>query len=388
MSDLIEGNRIDLLRAGPEYFPALEAALDAAHTEIYVETYIFEDDITGRRIAHALMRAARRGVTTHLLIDGFGSKDLSEELQGELRDAGVRLLKYRPEISPWTLRRERLRRMHRKIVVVDAQVALVGGINVIDDEHTPHQVPPRFDYAVRIEGPLLEEIYPVVVRLWTLVVWTQFRERWPQQELPSPGSKRCGTQRAAFVVRDNLRHRNDIESAYLDAINGARSEILIACAYFFPGRSFRRALADAAARGVRVMLLLQGRVEYVLLHYAARALYGRFLDAGIEIHEYHRSFLHAKVAVIDGRWSTVGSSNIDPMSLLLAREANVVVDDAGFARELRQSLAEAMARGARRVEPANWKKQPLPSRVITWICYELVRFLTGWSSYGRATEFK
>ena len=387
MTGFVSGNRIKLLRTGTEYFPALEAAFDAARREICIETYIFEDDITGRRIAQALMRAARRGVAIHVLLDGFGSKDLGEELLQEMGSCGVRVLKYRPDISPWTLRRERLRRMHRKIVVIDARVAFVGGINVIDDMHTPRQTPPRFDYAVRIEGPLLADIYPVVTRLWTLVMWTQLHQRW-HNPATSIHAWRCGKQRAAFVVRDNFRHRKDIENAYLDAIARAKSEIMIASAYFFPGRSFRRALVDAAARGVRVILLLQGRVEYVLLHYAARALYGAFLAAGIEIHEYRRSFMHAKVAVVDDRWSTVGSSNIDPMSLLLAREANVVIDDAGFARELRRSLNDAMEKGAHQVHRASWKKQPLQARVMNWICYELVRFLTGWSSYGRAREFR
>jgi len=390
MSGFVPGNRIDLLRTGAEYFPALIAACDAAEREIYLETYIFEDDATGRRVAAVLSRAALRGVIVHVMIDGFGSKDLGDEFLRALEQDGVRVLKYRPDISPWTLRRERLRRLHRKIVVVDAKIAFVGGINIIDDMHTPKQIPPRFDYAVRIEGPLLADIYPVVTRLWTRVTWTQFRRLWRQRPETVIQADGCGTQRAAFVIRDNLQHRNDIENAYLDAIACAKSEIVIACAYFFPGRSFRRALVEAAARGVRVVLLLQGRVEYMLLHYAARALYRRFLDAGIEIYEYHRSFLHAKVAVIDNRWATVGSSNIDPMSLLLAREANVVIDDAGFASELRLSLNEAIETGAQQVQRSSWERQShsLSLRVMTWICYWLVRFLTGWSSYGRAQEFK
>ncbi len=386
MNEFVSGNRIDLLRAGTEYFPALEAACDEAVREIYLETYIFEDDTTGQRIAEALMRAARRGVVVYVMIDGFGSKDLGDDFLLALREAGVRVLIYRPQISPWTLRRERLRRLHRKIVVVDAQLAFVGGINIIDDMHTPKQVPPRFDYAVRVEGPLLEQIHESVVNVWTLVMWTQFRRRGPAHSIPVHAAP-CGNRRGAFVVRDNVRHRNDIESAYLDAVARAGTEVLIANAYFFPGMSFRRALADAAARGVRVVLLLQGRVEYVLLHYASRALYRYFLDAGVEIYEYHRSFLHAKVAVVDGCWSTVGSSNIDPMSLLLAREANVMIDDADFARELTASLNDAMALGAVRVDAASWQRQSLPARMMTWICYELVRFLTGWSSYGRAREF-
>ncbi len=386
MTEFVGGNRISLLTSGSEYFPALEAALDAAQREIHMETYIFEDDVAGRRIAAALQRAARRGVTTHLLVDGYGSRALNPDLIGGMQSAGIRYLVYRPDIAPWTFQRHRLRRMHRKLVVIDARVAFVGGINIIDDMHTPGQTPPRFDYAVRIEGPLLRDIHPIAKKLWTLVEFTQLGQDWHPHVPLVAADHPLGRQRAAFLVRDNLRHRSDIEDAYLAAIAGARSEILIASSYFFPGQAFRRALMDASARGIRVVLLLQGRVEYVLLHYAARALYGAFLDAGIEIHEYKKSFLHAKVAVIDRRWATVGSSNIDPLSLLLAREANVIVDDREFATGLRQSLAAAMAAGAHQILRENWKAQPLPKRFAMWLGYGLARILVGISGYGRTGE--
>ena len=390
MTDFVSGNRIVLLRNGTEYFPALEHAFDAATREIHLQTYIFHEDDTGRRIAAALSRAAQRGVAVCLLIDGFGSKDLREEFLREMMAAGVQVLKYRPQVSPWTLRRERLRRLHSKVAVVDAGIAFVGGINIIDDMDTPRQVPPRYDYAVRVEGPVIAQIYPVVTRHWTLARWAQVHRRWPRRAAVALRAEPRAGQRAAFVVRDNLRHRTDIENAYLHAIARASKEILIANAYFFPGRNFRHALIEAAARGVRVHLLLQGRVEYMLLHYAVRALYQLFLNAGIEIHEYHRSFLHAKVAVIDSHWATVGSSNIDPMSLLLAREANIVIDDAAFAAELHHSLVEAIESGAHKISRETWQREShaLPMRVMTWICYGLVRFLTGWSSYGRAREFR
>ncbi len=388
MTAFVPVNCIELLRSGTEYFPALEAACDAAAAEVYLETYIFEDDATGRRVAAALTRAAQRGVLVNLLIDGFGSKGLSGRFVSGLQRSGVNVLTYRPAISPWTFRRERLRRLHCKIAVIDARIAFVGGINIIDDMHTPGQIPPRFDYAVRVEGPLLADIYPVVTRLWLIAMWAQLHRRWPRDSRVPLQAAPCGSQRAAFVIRDNLRHRRDIETAYLEAIENAQTEIIIANAYFFPGLSFRHALVDAAKRGVRVILLLQGRVEYMLLHYASHALYGRFLEGGIQIYEYHRSFLHAKVAVIDRRWATVGSSNIDPMSLLLGREANVVIDDVGFAHELRSSLSEALELGARPLERSHWEKRSLPARTMMWICYALARFLTGWSSYGRSQEFK
>ena len=387
MTEFVSGNHITLLRSGVEYFPALAAEFDAAQREIHLETYIYEDDVAGRTIADALARAAQRGVATYVMVDGFGSKDLNPELIEGLRAAGVRFLVYRPNISPWTFRRSRLRRMHRKVAVIDARVAFVGGINIIDDMDTPKHTPPRFDYAVRIDGPLVARIHPPVKWLWALVTATQFKSARPRFRDLGPFTVARGGQRAAFVIRDNFAHRREIEQTYLAAIKGARSEILIACAYFFPGLSFRRALMEAAARGVRVVLLLQGRVEYVLLHYASRALYGAFLDAGIEIHEYHRSFMHAKVAVIDRHWSTVGSSNIDPFSLLLAREANVVIEDDGFAGQLRDSLLEAITGGAVQVRRESWSTQPLGVRVVTWMSYGVARLLTGLFVYGRARDF-
>ena len=387
MTEFVSGNCITLLRNGVEYFPALAAEFDAAQREIHLEAYIFEDDDAGRTIAAALARAARRGVAAYVLVDGFGSKDLGSDLIEGLRAAGVRFLFFRPNISPWTMRRARLRRMHRKVAVIDARVAFVGGINVIDDMDTPKHTPPRFDYAVRIDGPLVARIHRMVKRLWALVTATQFKSTSPGLRDLGPFTVPRGGQRAAFVVRDNVAHRRDIEQAYLAAIRRARSEIVIASAYFFPGQSFRHALMDAAARGVRVSLLLQGRVEYVLLHYASRALYGAFLDAGIEIHEYRKSFMHAKVAVIDRHWATVGSSNIDPFSFLLAREANVVIEDDGFAGQLRESLLAAMTKGAVQVRRESWAAQPLAVRALTWTSYGLARFLTGVFAYGRAREF-
>ncbi|MGH8619168.1 MAG: cardiolipin synthase ClsB [Burkholderiales bacterium] len=385
----VPGHRLTLLTNGVEYFPALEAALDAATTEVFLETYIFADDATGRRIAAALTRAARRGVAVHVLIDGFGSHAYHwPELLDLLEKGGVRAFIFRPKISPLTLRRSRLRRLHRKLAVIDGRVGFVGGINVIDDMDTPRQTPPRYDYAVRVEGPLLADMHAEVVRLWQMVLWTQFGRRTAYEPAAAPVTAAAGAQRAAFVVRDSFRHRSDIEDAYLAAIAGAQREIVIACAYFFPGRHFRRALREAAKRGVRVVLLLQGRIEYLIMHYASRALYGSFLRWGIEIHEYHKSFLHAKVAVIDGAWATVGSSNIDPFSLLLAREANIVVDDAGFAGELHASLDIALQAGATRLERRDWRRQSWVTRVLMWLFYGLARVMTGMSGYARTNEFE
>jgi len=385
----LPGNRLTLLRSGVEYFPALEAAIGEAKREVFLETYIFAGDHTGMRIAKALCEAARRGAAVRVLVDGFGSTDMPEALRNELLEAGVRLLVFRPEIWRARFRRDRLRRLHRKLAVADARVAFVGGINIIDDMHTPRQTPPRYDYAVKVEGPLVAPIQDAAVRLWNRIARVNLEHglrvshpiRTGGHSIPHHAS-RPGGQRAALVVRDNVRHRRDIEEAYLAAIKLAREEIVIANAYFFPGIRFRRALADAATRGVRVILLLQGRVEYVLLHYASRALYGTLLEAGVQIYEYHRSFMHAKVAVIDEHWATVGSSNIDPFSLLLAREANIVVEDRAFSAELRGRLREDMEKGARVVAKTRWFRKPLWRRIPIWIGYGLARFTIGMFGLG------
>ena len=377
------GNAILLLRNGAEYFPALIAAIDAAEQEVWLETYIFADDASGRAIAAAFVRAAQRGVMVRVLVDGWGARQfLTPSLAAFLSSGGVHLMKYRPEVAPWQFRSHRLRRLHRKICQVDGRVAFVGGINLIDDMNTPRHKPPRVDFAVRVEGPMLAPIVMTMQRLWALVELTQL-DMSDVPLFPVPiATQDAGTQTAKFAIRDNLGHRQDIEHDYMAAILTAKKEILIATAYFFPGIHFRRALTAAAQRGVQVTLLLQARVEYRLLHYASRALYGQLLDAGIRIQEYHRSFLHAKVAVVDDHWATVGSSNIDPYSLLMAREANVFVRDPYFADQLRLELVQMIADGARPMAAERWAGRGLVERALTWVAYGIVRIGMGVLGYG------
>lgn len=381
-ADFLPGNHLELLESGTEYFPALLAAIAAASSEIYLETYIFAADATGRSVVAALAAAARRGVAVQVLVDGFGARDFPQGLGQSLLASGALVEVYRPELARLKMRRHRLRRLHRKLAVIDGRIAFVGGINVIDDDGAPHPVP-RFDYAVRVAGPLVPAIHASMRHLWRLVGWAKLRRRPPS--MPAnvwKGDVLAGTMTAALIIRDNLRHRSDIEDAYLAAIAEARTEVLVASAYFLPGRRFRHALLDAAARGVAVSIVLQGRVEYALLHYATQALYRNLLDGGVRIFEYHAGFLHAKVAAVDGCWATVGSSNIDPFSLLLAREANLVVQDAGFAAQLRASLQRVIDGGAGEIVLADLKRRSLPARAVRWLAYSLVRLLLGITRYG------
>ncbi len=389
MNRYTPGNRLTLLRSGTEFFPALLTAIDRADREVWIETYIYADDRTSRLVTAALLRAVERGVEVRVMVDGWGARHyLTRRMERTLRRGGIKLLKYRPQVRPWHFRAHRLRRLHRKLCHVDGKVAFVGGINIIDDMHAPGHKPPRVDFAVRVEGPVLPGIVRTMQRVWAINELVQAGST-PVPLFPPPRrGERAGAQTAKFVIRDNLRHRNDIEQAYLAAIRTAKREIIIANSYFFPGMRFRRALIAAAGRGVRVTLLLQARVEYRLLHYAIRALYGQLLQAGISIQEYHRSFLHAKVAVIDDRWATVGSSNIDPYSLLMAREANIFVRDPYFADQLRLELVQMIDAGARPVPPQKWKARPRVLRAINWVAYGIVRLMMGVLGYGGNEWFR
>ena len=382
-AEFLPGNRLTLLNSGGDYFPALLAAIGEAQTEIYLESYIFADDEIGHEVASALCQAAERGVLVNVTVDGFGARNFAADFLPMLTSAGVRAMYYRPEIGRFHLKRHRLRRLHRKLVVIDARIAFVGGINIISDDNAPPELRPHYDYAVRIEGPTLAQVHHAVRRMWEIVSWANFKRRFRHTPINAPCCTIAGEQTAAFLIRDNIRHRNDILHAYLAAIEGAREEILIANAYFLPGVRFGRALYAAAKRGVRITVLLQGKSDHRLLRYATQTLYATALAAGIRIFEYERSFMHAKVAVIDGHWATVGSSNIDPFSLLVAKEANLFVDDSRFAGQLKASLHQAMDRGARELLAEEVSRKPWRVRLLHWLAYGLVRAMVGIAGYGQ-----
>ena len=365
------GHTLQLLEGTREFFPALIAAMDAAQHEIHFETYIFDFTGSGAAVAQALERAAARGVRTCVAVDGLGTGRAPDDWAHRLARAGVHWRVYSPVNSLVLLLPTRWRRLHRKLCVVDGQVAFCGGINVLDDFHDPSAgrlEAPRLDFAVRITGPLVADVHRTVITLWRRLqaVHDLRRSRLHQamQDLadvppsPPPAVNASAGVHAVLLLRDNLANRKRIERAYLKAIGSARQEIVIANAYFIPGRKLRNALVRAAQRGVRVQLLLQGRYEYFMQYHASRPVYGMLLDAGVEIHEYAPSFLHAKVAVIDGHWATVGSSNLDPLSLLLAREANVVIEDAAFAQQLVQRLQHAMHSEGESMEMGRYGQRP------------------------------
>ena len=403
-------HHIRLLQGGAELFPAMRRAIDAARLEVRLETYIFHPDSAGQEMSDALARAAARGVQVYLTVDGVGTPQLPAQWQQRFHDCGVHWHIFLPLTGLGVVIPSRWRRLHRKLCVVDGQLLFCGGINVLHDLDDPvfgRLSEPRLDFAVQVQGPLVQDALEAMTRLWWnmtvtsgarehdfAAVWRGLQERWlsvlaehrhpPAAPLPSSWPAAAALPgrpaRAALVLRDNLRNRRRIERAYLRAIGAARREIIIANAYFLPGARLRKALVLAARRGVRVRLLLQGRYEYFLQYHAVRPVYGTLLDAGIEIHEYAASFLHAKVAVVDARWATVGSSNLDPLSLLLAREANVVVLDRNFAALLLERLERAIGQGGHRVDAAAYRSRSWGQRLREAVALALVRaglFLIG-----------
>jgi cardiolipin synthase len=390
----VGGNGVQLLRGGDELFPAMCQAIATAQSQVWLATYIFHDDEAGQAMTEALRAAAQRGVRVYVVVDGFGSRGSLQQLKGWLDVQGIELDVFRP-LERWSawLQPGQLRRLHQKLCVVDDGVAFVGGINLIDDRldlNHGRTDAPRLDFAVALRGPVVGQVQRMAraicvrarlghdwrneVRLLaqssnpvqsTMRLLRDLRVNPAVREVPAHPEPRQPVL-VAFVVRDNLRQRRAIERSYIEAIRGARERVDIACPYFYPGRAFRRTLHGAAQRGVRIRLLLQGKIDYRIAALAARVLYDEMLSNGVRIFEYTPAFLHAKVAVVDDDWATVGSSNIDPLSLLLNLEANVVVRDAGFARDLALRFDEATS------QSFEVKTDPHPQGWRRWLSRGLV----------------
>ena len=418
------GHQLLLLEGGDALFPALVEAMDAARRVVHLETYIFEFAGSALSVAEAMERAARRGVLVRLVVDGVGTPRVPEEWQRRFAAAGVRWRVYAPLGGLGLLIPSSWRRLHRKLCVVDGLVGFCGGINIIDDRDDVslgRLEVPRLDFALRVAGPLVEDMVDTMETLWWRLqavhkarerefraAWEAFKEAQPVGDftrllrkvelytgfgsrvntdaesgssvLVSDGPMGVNDARATLLLRDNVGHRHDIERAYLKALGTARHDIVIANAYFIPGRKLRKALTMAAARGVRVRLMMQGRYENFFQYRAARPVYQRLVDAGIDIREYAPSALHAKVAVVDRAWATVGSTNLDPLSLLLAREANVMTTDRRFAELLHQRLDVLLEHAGQKLDARALDSRPWHQRLLDRIAFMAMRtllFLTG-----------
>ncbi len=363
------GNRVRLLENGEEFFPAVFNAIRAARSEVIIETFILFEDKVGFELQAVVTQAAARGVQVDILVDGFGASDLTPEFIGVMVAACVRLRSFDPSSRLFGIRTNVLRRMHRKLVVIDGQRAFVGGINYSADHLGDFGPQAKQDYAVELEGPIVDDIHRFAASGLQRRPGAASRERAPLRATPSAGP---GNVAALFVRRDNHDHRSDIERHYRAAIRSARKRVLIANAYFFPGYLLLREMRRAARRGVVVELILQGEPAMPIVKKAAGILYDHLQRDGVRIHEYCKRPFHGKVAVVDDDWSTVGSSNLDPLSLALNLEANVILRDTAFASHLRERLDQLIANECTEVRPSAhtgwWPWQRLRSTVVSTSC--------------------
>ncbi|CAM3923825.1 cardiolipin synthase ClsB [Pseudomonas wadenswilerensis] len=335
-------NQVQLLINGEEYFDSAFAAIEQARVEILLETFIIYEDKVGKQLQQLLIAAAKRGVKVEMLVDGYGTADLSLDYLRELSEAGVHLQAFDPSPKRLGMRTNLFRRLHRKILVVDGEVGFVGGINYCADHLADFGPMAKQDYAVQVRGPIVADLQRATLRLLEQQsVLRPGTRRWWQRRVPiNPDSEQASM---TLCIRDNQDHPNDIEQHYLRALRAARERITIANAYFFPGYRLLRAIRNAARRGVRVTLVLQGMPDMPWVRLCSRLLYNYLIRDGVRIFEYCERPLHGKVALVDRHWSTVGSSNLDPLSLALNLEANLIIRDETFNTRLHEHLQELTA---------------------------------------------
>jgi cardiolipin synthase A/B len=376
----VEGNRFQLLENGEEFFPAVFGAIRDAHREVLIETFILFDDKVGRELREVLIAAAQRGVSVELTVDGWGSPDLSADFVGGLTAAGVRVHIFDPSPRLFGLRLKLFRRLHRKLVVVDGRKAFVGGINYSADHLEDFGPEAKQDYSVMVEGPLVAQIHGLARSILPAAAPGHWWLRRPPVPAPAAGAH-AGDAQAMLVTRDNDRHPNDIERHYRAAIRTARREVIIANAYFFPGYRLLNEMLKAARRGVKVSLIVQGKPDMQIVSVAARLLYPDLLADGVAIHEYCRRPLHGKVALVDDEWSTVGSSNLDPLSLSLNLEANVIIRHVGFNAELRERLQRLMSEHCTRVEAEHGPPRTAWRVLVSTVVFHVLRRFPTWAAY-------
>jgi cardiolipin synthase len=381
-SHWIAGNTVELLENGEEFFPRVFGLIAKAEREVIVETFILFEDQVGFSLRDALVSAASRGAKVDLMIDGFGSPDLSPEYMRSLTSAGVDVRVFDPGKRFFGQRLNIFRRMHRKIVVIDRARAFIGGINYSVDHLIAHGPKSKQDYVVEVTGPIVVEIHRFVLHAIAVggkgAGWFRRRLRTAKDHVDQSIAQPSGAADVLFVSRDNRRHTNDIERHYRAAIRAAKHRVVIANAYFFPGYLLIKEMRRAARRGVDVKLILQGEPDMPIVKTAASMLYHHLLHAGVRVYEYCERPLHGKVAVMDERWSTVGSSNLDPLSLSLNLEANVIVRDKDFNGILAGRLDTLIDVSCKQIKTSDLTEWSGWRLVRSFVIFHLLRWYPSW----------
>jgi cardiolipin synthase len=368
-STLIPGNKVTLLFDGPQTMAAMEKAIQTARTSIHLETYIFDQDPVGQRFADLLMERQRAGVQTLIIYDSVGTLNTPAAFFEKLRASGIQLLAFNP-INPLQLHGDWQpnHRDHRKILVVDDRVAFTGGVNIsaayansslFRSKAKPDTSVGWRDTHIEMEGPAVAVVQSVFLRTWNAHATTQIQPGTSQADPADTGDK------TVRIVASEPNGMMEVYTVYIEAIHAARKSIHLTCAYFVPDAAMLEALLDAARRGVEVKLIVPGVIEGSFVFYAGRAFYEDLLEGGIRIFQMRQSVLHAKTATIDGRWSTVGSTNMDSRSFLLNSEINVMVIDKGFAVDMEAAFAEDL-KDSDELHLKTWRQRPLADRFKEW----------------------
>ncbi|WP_213990306.1 cardiolipin synthase ClsB [Sodalis sp. dw_96] len=371
-----EGNKITLLENGEEFFPRLYDRIGRAETEVLLETFILFEDKVGLALQENLIAAAQRGVKVEVMVDGYGSANLSEGYIAAMTTAGIRFRFFDPRPAFMGMRTNMFRRLHRKTVVVDGRIAFIGGINFSAEHYSDYGAQAKQDYAVELEGPVVADIHRYTLE--TLYSEARQRNWWGRRSKLPAYNRQPGEAQALFVFRDNDEHDTDIERHYLDMLRTAKQDVIIANAYFFPGYRLLKEMRNAARRGVRVKLIVQGEPDMPIVKVGARMLYNYLVPEGVMIYEYRRRPLHGKVAVKDDYWSTVGSSNLDPLSLSLNLEANVMIHDSRFNGLLRDKLNRLIAEDCQLIDESQVPKQTYWHLAKSVVVFHFLRHFPAW----------
>jgi cardiolipin synthase len=363
---VVGSDRLAVLKDGGQTFSAMLAAIRAARSTICLETYSIAEDRTGQSFADALMERARAGIEVNLLYDGFGTMP-SRKFLARLADAGVRTLAYRPlRLLPLHMPpslSKLLRRDHRKILVVDGAVAFTGGINITDAYAAAEDGGQGWrDTVMRIEGPTAREVESTFLGLW------RRREGAPVDVGRYQAPLRLADRQVRVVTTLSSRDHRQLLGMFREQFRSAESRILMTIAYFLPPPRMLREMQRAARRGVEVKLIHAGTTVVRSILWASWGMYGMLLESGVRVFEYRERVLHAKTMTVDGRWSTIGSTNFDSQSLKRSLEINVAVRDERFAAEL-ERLFEGDLQGCQEVQLEDWKRWPLWKRLVAWLFY-------------------
>ncbi len=369
MYRLRRGNAITVLRSG-DALNAMLAAIAGARNTVALETYIFEADRTGLRFVDALAERARAGITVRLNYDAVGGLGLETAHVERMRDDGVQIIEYHP-IAPWRQRFNLSNRNHRKILVVDDEVGFTGGLNLSDDYATTADGGRGWhDVHCELRGPVVADLARLFRQLW-------LAEGGAPYPAPPPAEERAtrpGDIVARVVDNTRLRRRGAIRRAYIAAIKAARRTVLFENAYFLPDLPLRRALARAVKRGVEVSVIVPGRSDVRTIEYAGLYIYRRLVTRGIRVLRWTGPMMHAKTAVVDAMWSTIGSYNFDARSFRYNLEVIVeIIDgDIGTAME-RHFRADQVTTTP--FEVATWDAMAWWHKALAWLAFRFRRWL-------------